>query len=144
MGKGDKKSKKGKRFRHSYGKTRLRKKNNFVIVKKKIDEKPKPTEQKKITKPEVEQEQPAVIIPVTEEVKIPSPIVTEIKDEAQIPEIKETPVSEIPELVKEEVNIETKPETKEKDSAKTESENEKEKPTKEAPKKRGRPKKKKE
>lgn len=101
MGKGDKKSKKGKRFRHSYGKTRLRKKKVFVTVKKKIEEKPKPVEQKKSLKPETEKEQPAeVVTSVVEEVKIEAPQVTEIKEKVQVPEVRESPVSEIPEIEK--------------------------------------------
>jgi len=36
MGKGDKKSKKGKRFQHSFGKTRKRKKGRTISSRKKV------------------------------------------------------------------------------------------------------------
>ena len=51
MGKGDKKSKKGKRFQHSFGKTRKRKKGRTISSRKKVVEKPKPVEHKKLVKP---------------------------------------------------------------------------------------------
>ena len=138
MGKGDKKSKKGKRFKHSFGKTRPHKKRKQVFVKKKVEEKPKPEEQKKPARQEVEQEKPAVVTPVVEEVKISAPIVTEIKEEIKIPEVKQEPVPEIPEK-KQEVSVpESKP------VAEVSSQVVKDEEPKEAPKKRGRPKKKKE
>ncbi|MCK7521669.1 MAG: 30S ribosomal protein THX [Ignavibacteriales bacterium] len=37
MGKGDKKSKKGKRFQHSFGKTRARKKGLTISSRKKVE-----------------------------------------------------------------------------------------------------------
>ena len=142
MGKGDKKSKKGKRFRHSYGKTRLRRKKNAPVIKKKIEEKPKPVEQKKQFRPETVHEQPAVVTQVVEEVKIAQPQITEIKEEVQIPQIIETPISVVPEVLKEEIKEVPKPEVQEKALPETESKEVKEKPAADAPKKRGRPKKK--
>ncbi|HEY6437649.1 MAG TPA: 30S ribosomal protein THX, partial [Ignavibacteriaceae bacterium] len=94
MGKGDKKSKKGKRFQHSFGKTRLRKKGLTISSRKKVAEKPKPVEHKKPFKAEQEIVKPAIVFePKAEEVKIKEPKVTEIKEEVKIPEVKEEPVS---------------------------------------------------
>jgi len=79
MGKGDKKSKKGKRFQHSFGKTRLRKKGLTISSRKKVVEKPKPVEHKKQVKAEPEIVQPAVVIEAkVEEVKIKEPEVKKV------------------------------------------------------------------
>ena len=143
MGKGDKKSKKGKRFKHSHGKTRPHKKGRLLSSRKKFEAKSKPVEPKKQTKPEVEKEEPAVVLESkNEELKIQAPAITEIKEVVKVPEVKEEPVSDVPEIAKETVKEEPKPEKPEKKSSKTESK--KEEPTKTPPKKRGRPKKKKE
>ena len=61
MGRGDKKSKKGKRFQHSFGKTRPRNKKIVIVPKNKIAEKVKPVESKKLVSPEVTQDQPAQV-----------------------------------------------------------------------------------
>ena len=60
MGKGDRKSEKGKRFRHSHGKTRPRKKGRLLSSRKKFEAKTKPVEHKKPAKPEPEIVKPAV------------------------------------------------------------------------------------
>ena len=144
MGRGDKKSKKGKRFQHSFGKTRARKKGRTISSRKKVVEKPKPVEHKKPVKAEPEIVKPVVILaPKVEEVKIKEPVITEIKEEVKLPEVTESPVSEIPEIVIEPVKEEPKIEVPVHEAAKVEMKDE-EKPTLEAPKKRGRPKKKKE
>lgn len=139
MGKGDKKSKKGKRFRHSYGKTRPRKSGRTIVMTKKVEDKPKPIEQKKPTKPEPEFVPPVTVVePQVQEIVFKEPEIKEIKEEVPIPEIKEEPITEVPEIIPSPVVEEVKVE-----SPKTE-EIAKEKPVEEAPKKRGRPKKKKE
>ena len=81
MGRGDKKSQKGKRFQHSFGKTRLRKKGLTISSRKKVEEKPKPVEHKKQVKAERNEivKPAAVFEPKVEEVKIKEPEVTEIK-----------------------------------------------------------------
>jgi ribosomal small subunit protein bTHX len=143
MGKGDKKSKKGKRFKHSHGKTRPQKKGRLLSSRKKFEAKTKPVEHKKPTKPEVEKEEPAVVLAnKDEDINIKEPVITEIKEEVKIPEVKEEPVSNIPDIVKEPIREETEKVETEKVASKTESK--KEEPTKTPPKKRGRPKKKKE
>ena len=135
MGKGDKKSKKGKRFRHSYGKTRLRNKYKLFVSAKKVEEKPKATEIKKFIKPEPEPFKPVVVETKSEEIKIEQPVVVEIKEEI-IP-----PVIELPEPVKEpEVIIETKEEKKKTEPKKAAEL--KKAVVKEDIKKKGRPKKK--
>lgn len=139
MGKGDKKSKKGKRFRHSYGKTRTRKSGRKIVIAKKVEDKPKPIEQKKPVKSEPEFVTPvAVVEPPVQEIAFKEPEIKEIKEEVSVPEIKEEPITQVPaatpSLVVEKEKVET---------AKTEEIAE-EKPVEEAPKKRGRPKKKKE
>lgn len=139
MGKGDKKSKKGKRFSHSYGKTRTRKSGRRLVLTKKIEDKPKPIEQKKPTKPEPEIVTPvAVVEPSIQEIAFKEPEVKEIKEEVPIPEIKEEPITQVPAATPPPVVEEEKVET-----TKTEEVAE-EKPVQETPKKRGRPKKKKE
>jgi ribosomal small subunit protein bTHX len=139
MGKGDKKSKKGKRFRHSYGKTRARKSGRRIVITKKVEEKPKPIEQKKPTKPEPEFVPPVPVVePAVQEIAFKEPEVKEIKEEVPIPEIKEEPITEVPEVIPSPVVEQEKVEP-----PKTEKVAE-EKPVQEAPKKRGRPKKKKE
>jgi ribosomal small subunit protein bTHX len=141
MGKGDKKSKKGKRFKHSYGKTRIRKKGRSLSSRKKVSEKPKTIEHKKPHKVEAETLKPVEVIePKVDEVKINEPEVTEIKEEVKIPEVKEEAVSQVPEIVQESVKEEQKSVEQGKETPKTETKDEEP----EAPKKRGRPKKKKE
>lgn len=143
MGKGDKKSKKGKRFKHSHGKTRLHKKGRQLSSRKKFEAKTKPVENKKPTKTEVEKEEPAVVlVNKDEDIKIKEPVITEIKEEVKLPEVKEELVSDVPEIVKEPVKEEPEPEKPEIKSLTDEPL--KEEPTKTPPKKRGRPKKKKE
>jgi ribosomal small subunit protein bTHX len=155
MGKGDKKSKKGKRFQHSFGKTRARKKGKTISSRKKVEVKTKPIEHKKPTKPEPELVKPVVVEPKAEEIAIKEPEIKEIKEEVKPTEVIESPATEVPEItpepVKEVVELpeiketavpEIKPEpikeeiVKE-DKAKVEA------PKEAAPKKRGRPKKKK-
>ena len=149
MGKGDKKSKKGKRFQHSFGKTRPRKKGLTISSRKKVEVRTKPIEQKKPAKPEPEIVKPVVVVePKVEVIAIKEPEITEIKEEVKIPDVIETPVSEIPEVTPEPVKEEVKlPEIKV-ETPKEEIVNEElvkvESPTEETPKKRGRPKKKKE
>jgi ribosomal small subunit protein bTHX len=144
MGKGDKKSKKGKRFQHSFGKTRKRKKGRTISSRKKVVEKPKPVEHKKPVKTEAEFLKSAVVVETkVEEIAIKEPVISEIKEEVKLPEIKETPVAEIPEIVIEPVKEEPKPLKPVHEEPKLEIKEE-EKPAQEAPKKRGRPKKKKE
>lgn len=143
MGKGDKKSKKGKRFQHSYGKTRKRKKGRTVSSRKKVVEKPKPIEHKKPVKPEAEFLKPVVVVETkVEEIAITKPVIPAIKEEVKLPEIKEAPVEEIPEIVIEPVKEEPKVVEQIHETPKVEIKRE-EKPATEAPKKRGRPKKKK-
>ena len=144
MGKGDKKSKKGKRFQHSFGKTRARKKGLTISSRKKVVEKPKPVEHKKTIKPEPELVKPVVVIETkVEEITISEPLIPVIKEEVKLPEIKEAPIVEIPKIVIEPVKKEPKVEEPVHEEPKLEIK-EKEKPAQEAPKKRGRPKKKKE
>lgn len=154
MGKGDKKSKKGKRFSHSYGKTRPRKKKRIYVTKKKTEEKPKPVEQQKLPKQETEIIKTVVVEPKVEEITITKPQITEIKEEVSLPEIKEEPVANIPEVYEEVVAespvVETEPidekPTVEEPSAELQKSEPliEDKPAEAAPKKRGRPKKKKE
>lgn len=139
MGNGDKKSKKGKRFRHSYGKTRPRKSRRMIVTTKKVEDKPKPVEQKKPIKPEPELATPvAVVEPQVKEIKFKQPEITEIKEAVSAPVISEEKITEVPVLKPEPVvKVEKveEPQTKQvSDIA----------PSQEAPKKRGRPKKKKE
>jgi ribosomal small subunit protein bTHX len=149
MGKGDKKSKKGKRFKHSFGKTRKRKKGRTISSRKKVVEKPKPVEHKKPAKLEPEIVKPVVIVePKVEDIAIKEPVISEIKEEVKPTEVIETSVTEIPEIIPEPVKEEVKlPEIKE-EAAKEEIVKEEpvkvEAPTEAVPKKRGRPKKKKE
>jgi ribosomal small subunit protein bTHX len=111
MGKGDKKSKKGKIFQHSFGKTRKRKKGRLLSSRKKFETKTKPVEHKKPIKPESEIVKPAVVFePKVADVRIEKPVVTEIKEEVKLPEIKEQPIYNIPEAVKESVKKEIKSE----------------------------------
>jgi ribosomal small subunit protein bTHX len=144
MGKGDKKSKKGKRFKHSYGKTRTRKKGRTISSRKKVVEKPKTVEVKKPPKPEPEIIKPVVVVETkAEEIFIKEPEISEIKQEVKLPEIKEETVAEIPEISAEPVIKETTVEQPVHEALKVELAAE-EKLVQEAPKKRGRPKKKKE
>ena len=144
MGKGDKKSKKGKRFQHSFGKTRKRKKGRTISSRKKVVEKPKPVEHKKPVKPESEFLKPVVVVETkVEEIAITEPVIPAIKEEVKLPEIKEAPVTEIPEIVIEPEKEESKIVEPVHEAPKVEMKEE-EKPEQEAPKKRGRPKKKKE
>jgi len=161
MGKGDKKSKKGKIFQHSFGKTRKRKKGRLLSSRKKFEAKTKPVEHKKPVKSEPEIVKPAVVFePRVAEVKIEAPVVTQIKEEVKLPEIKEQSVSNIPEAAKESVKEEIKseesvkeilksepvkeqPEIKEPEKKLPEPKSKSEEPAPDAPKKRGRPKKKK-
>jgi ribosomal small subunit protein bTHX len=140
MGKGDKKSKKGKRFQHSFGKTRLRKKGRTISSRKKVVEKPKHVEHKKPVRAEPEAVKPALVFePRVEEVKIKKPVVTEIKEEVKLPEVKEESISGIPEIAQEPVKVEPKIKEPEKELPKPKSKSEE--PASETPKKRGRPKK---
>ena len=144
MGKGDKKSKKGKRFQHSYGKSRKRKKGLTISSRKKVEEKPKPADHKKAVKQEPALAKPVVELETkVEEIFLKAPEITEIKEEVKLPEIKETPVAEIPEIAIEPVKEKPKPFEPVHEEPKLEIKEE-EKPAQEAPKKRGRPKKKKE
>lgn len=168
MGKGDKKSKKGKRFSHSYGKTRTRKKGLTISSRKKVEVKPKPVEQKKHAKPAPEIKKPIIVESKVEEIAISKPKIVEIKEEVKptetfkpavtlipeitpepikeevkLPEIKEAVVPEVPEIAAEPVIEEPKVEEPVLETLKAEMK-EKEKPAQESPKKRGRPKKKKE
>ena len=161
MGKGDKKSKKGKIFQHSFGKTRKRKKGRLLSSRKKFETKSKPVEHKKPIKSEPEIVKPAIVFePKVAEVKIEKPVVTEIKEEVKLPEIKEQPISNILETAKESVKEEIKSEESVKEILKSESLKEeaeikepeielpqpktkREEPAPSEPKKRGRPKKKK-
>ncbi|MFI5236770.1 MAG: 30S ribosomal protein THX [Ignavibacteriales bacterium] len=128
MGRGDKKSKKGKRFQHSYGKTRQRKKHStphFV----KVEEKPKPIEIKKIFRPEHETRKPVVLDTPVEHIKIEQPEIVEVKEA-----IKQ-PVLQSPESSKQHEIVHTvKKEEKKKEEPKKSA-------IKEETKKRGRPKK---
>lgn len=103
MGKGDKKSKKGKIFRHSYGKSRLRKKQLGKKLKTRLElkstiqsEKPQPlpiagkppltvTEIKQEAKPELKEKEPVVemadLKPAEEIKKVESVSVQEPKQE---------------------------------------------------------------
>jgi ribosomal small subunit protein bTHX len=144
MGKGDKKSKKGKRFQHSFGKTRARKKGRTISSRKKVVGKPKSVEHKKPVKAEPEIVKPVVVLaPKVEEVKIKEPVITEIKEEVKLPEIKEASVSKVPEIVIEPVKEEPEIAVPVHEALKVEMMDE-DKPVQETPKKRGRPKKKKE
>jgi len=144
MGKGDKKSKKGKRFQHSFGKTRKRNKGLTISSRKKVETKPKPVEHKKPAKPEPEIVKPVAIVETkVEEIVISKPQISEIKEEVKLPEIKEAPVSKVPDIVIELVKEEPKVVEPVHEAPKVEIKEE-EKPAQEAPKKRGRPKKKKE
>jgi ribosomal small subunit protein bTHX len=145
MGKGDKKSKKGKRFQHSFGKTRARKKGLTISSRKKVVEKTKPVEHKKPIKPEAEFIKPVVVIePKVEEFAITEPVIPVIKEEeVKLPEIKEAPIVEIPQIEIEPIEEEPKVVEPVHEAPKVEIKEEK-KPAQEAPKKRGRPKKKKE
>lgn len=144
MGKGDKKSKKGKRFRHSYGKTRTRKGIQKFISKRKAVDKPKPVEQKKPIKTEPELVKPVVVIePKIDEIKIPQPEISEIKEEVKIPEVTESAIPDIPKEKPVPVSTLSEPVQKISEGMKKEISTDL-KPEEEAPKKRGRPKKKKE
>ena len=144
MGKGDKKSKKGKRFKHSYGKTRTRKKGRTISSRKKVEVKTRPVEHKKTTKPEPEMVKPVVVIePKVEEIVIKAPEVSVIQEDIKPPEIREEVITKIPEVTAEPVMEKPKIEEPVKETPKAEPAAE-EKPAKEAPRKRGRPKKKKE
>jgi len=140
MGKGDKKSKKGKRFQHSFGKTRTRKKGKTISSRKKVEVKTKPVEQKKPFKPEPEFVKPAVVEPKVEEITIKEPEITEIKEEVELPEVIAEAITEVK---PEPARIETKIEEPIRETSKVEMKVE-EKSAQESPKKRGRPKKKKE
>ena len=154
MGKGDKKSKKGKRFQHSFGKTRTRKKGKTISSRKKVEVKTKPIEHKKPTKPEPELVKPVVVVESkVEKIAIKEPEIKEIKEEVQPTEVIETSVTEVPEIipepVKEAVKLpeikeaavpEIKPEPIKKEIVKEEKEKV-EAPKEASPKKRGRPKK---
>jgi ribosomal small subunit protein bTHX len=165
MGKGDKKSKKGKRFKHSFGKTRPRKKGRTLSSRKKVEQ--KPAEQKKQTKLESEFIKPATVVETkVQEISIKTPEVSEIKEKIKSVEVIETTVKEVPEVTPVPVIDEVKvPDMKEAvvsevvsqplmEPQKTEEpvfeapekvEHETEaKPEAETPRKRGRPKKKKE
>jgi ribosomal small subunit protein bTHX len=143
MGKGDKKSKKGKRFQHSFGKTRKRNKGLTISSRKKVETKPKPVEHKKPAKPEPEIVKPVAIVETkVEEIVISKPQISEIKEEVKLPTKIETAVPEIPKIVIEPVTEEPKAKEPVKEVLKIEIK-EDEKPSEEAPKKRGRPKKKK-
>jgi len=143
MGKGDKKSKKGKRFQHSFGKTRKRNKGLTISSRKKVETKPKPVEHKKPAKPEPEIVKPVAIVETkVEEIVISRPQISEIKEEVKLPTKIETAVPEIPKIVIEPVTEEPKAKEPVKEVLKIEIK-EDEKPSEEAPKKRGRPKKKK-
>lgn len=161
MGKGDKKSKKGKIFQHSFGKTRKRKKGRLLSSRKKFETRTKPVEHKKPIKSEPEIVKPAIVFePKVAEVKIEKPVVTEIKEEVKLPEIKEQPISNFPEAAKESIKEEIKSEESVKEILKSEPAKEEpkikeaekelpqpksksEKPAPAEAKKRGRPKKKK-
>ena len=148
MGKGDKKSKKGKRFQHSFGKTRKRKKGKTTSSRKKVEIKTKPIEQKKPARTEPELVKPVVVVePKVEKIVINEPVITEIKEEEKAPEVIETPVTEIPEIIPEPVIEaavpEITPEPIKEKIVKEEPVNV-ETTQEAAPKKRGRPKKKKE
>jgi ribosomal small subunit protein bTHX len=140
MGKGDKKSEKGKRFRHSFGKTRLRKKGKVLISRKKVEEKPKPAEHKKLLKTEPEFVKPSLPETIIEKIVFKESEIVEVKEEVKPIKIQEPTTVELPITMAEPVVTEEKQkeEPKEKETQK------KEEPIKEAPKKRGRPKKKKE
>ncbi|QKJ97811.1 MAG: 30S ribosomal protein THX [Ignavibacteriota bacterium] len=98
MGKGDKKSKKGKRFRHSFGRTRQRKHTKSNHHKKKTEEKPKSIEQKKTLRSEPELEKPVVVLePKVDEIKLVQPEISEIKEEVQISEVSVAVIPDIPE-----------------------------------------------
>jgi len=143
MGKGDKKSKKGKRFQHSFGKTRKRNKGLTISSRKKVETKPKPVEHKKPAKPEPEIVKPVAIVETkVEEIVISRPQISEIKEEVKLPTKIETAVPEIPKIVIEPVTEDPKAKEPVKEVLKIEIK-EDEKPSEEAPKKRGRPKKKK-
>ena len=98
MGKGDKKSKKGKRFRHSYGKTRLHQKKKVVISSRKIEVKPKEVEQKKVVRHEHVVEKPPVIETHAEELAIKLPETVEIKEEIEPTETHEKDITQVPEI----------------------------------------------
>jgi hypothetical protein len=113
----------------------MRKKNKMRMSFKKVEEKSKPIEFKKVVKPEPEPVKPVVVETKTEEMKIEEPVVFEIKEEVP------APVIETPEPVKEpEVVVETKEEKKKPEQKKTTVP--KKSVVKEETKKRGRPKKK--
>jgi len=139
MGKGDKKSKRGKRFKHSFGKTRLRKKGKTLSSRKKVVEKPKPIEQKKPLKQVSEFVKPIVPETKIEEITIKKPEIVEIKEEVKPILIQGPTTVDLQITVAEPVITEEKrkEEPKEKEPIK------KEEPKSELPKKRGRPKKKK-
>lgn len=144
MGKGDKKSKKGKRFRHSFGRTRQRKHTKVIITKKKTEEKPKSIEQKKILRSEPELEKPVVVLePKVDEIKLVQPEISEINEEVQISEVSVAVIPDIPEESLAPVIELSEPSQSAKEELKKEIRTE-EKVSPEAPKKRGRPKKKKE
>lgn len=165
MGKGDKKSKKGKRFKHSYGKTRPRKKRRTLSSQKKVEQ--KPAEQKKQIKTESEFIKPAIVVETkVQEISIKAPEVSELKEEIKSVEVIKTTVKEVTEVTTEPVIEEVKlPEMNEAavsevipqpltETQKTEEpvfeapknveQKTEAKPETDAPKKRGRPKKKKE
>jgi ribosomal small subunit protein bTHX len=144
MGKGDKKSKKGKRFQHSFGKTRKRKKGLTISSRKKVEQKPKPVEHKKPVKPEPELVKPVVVVqPKVDEIAFKLPEVSEIKQEVEVTKITEEPIAQVPEIVPEAIVTKIKVEEPVHLESKVELPVE-EKTTQEVPKKRGRPKKKKE
>ena len=93
MGKGDKKSKKGKRFRHSYGKTRLHQKKKVVIASRKIEAKPKAVEQQKVIRDEPVVEKQVVVETKAEEIAIKVPETVEFKEEIKSTEIREKDIS---------------------------------------------------
>jgi len=110
MGKGDKKSKKGKRFRHSYGKTRLHQKKKVVISSRKIEVKPKEVEQKKVVRHEHVVEKPPVIETHAEELAIKVPETVEIKEEIKPTETQEKDITQVPEIAAEPLKEEIKKE----------------------------------
>ncbi len=88
MGKGDKKSKKGKRFSHSYGKTRSRKKDKRIIPpQKKSEEKQKAHEPTKQVKQEPEIKKPPVVEPKVEKIPVKEPETAEVVSEMNQPEV---------------------------------------------------------
>jgi len=112
---------------HSYGKTRLRKKGKILSSRKKVEEKPKHVEQKKVAKPEPALEKLTVVETKVEEIVIKVPETTEIKEEIKPTETQEKDITELPAIASEPVKVEPEPQERNEEEIKKEMQKETEK-----------------